>query len=199
MRRECRERFPLHRLHINLLGSDPGMHHGTCVTHVPWCMSGSLARVDGGNVPGIPGACTTRNLTYLARGPSLRLSDSYMRDWIWSSLVHVIDWFQFFDEQLQEQILTYCQVDTKEEILYTIIEIWYPLQSICAFGLNVLRKMVAAPSAWKELALFSENRLNFWLWYMQCVNKLATLSNSICKMKTNVTKSYFGIIAYENI
>ena len=24
------------------LDSDPGMHHGTCVTHVPWCMSGSL-------------------------------------------------------------------------------------------------------------------------------------------------------------
>ena len=23
-------------------GSDPDMHHGTCVTHVPWCMSGSL-------------------------------------------------------------------------------------------------------------------------------------------------------------
>ena len=22
------------------LVSDPGMHHGTCVTHVPWCMSG---------------------------------------------------------------------------------------------------------------------------------------------------------------
>ena len=22
--------------------SDPDMHHGTCVTHVPWCMSGSL-------------------------------------------------------------------------------------------------------------------------------------------------------------
>ena len=22
--------------------SDPGMHHGTCVTHVPWCMPGSL-------------------------------------------------------------------------------------------------------------------------------------------------------------
>ena len=21
---------------------DPDMHHGTCVTHVPWCMSGSL-------------------------------------------------------------------------------------------------------------------------------------------------------------
>ena len=22
--------------------TDPGMHHGTCVTHVPWCMPGSL-------------------------------------------------------------------------------------------------------------------------------------------------------------
>ena len=39
------------------LVSDPGMHHGTCVTHVPWCMSGSLTRSGGENVPGIPGAC----------------------------------------------------------------------------------------------------------------------------------------------
>ena len=23
--------------------SDPNMHHGTCVTHVPWCMPGSLS------------------------------------------------------------------------------------------------------------------------------------------------------------
>ena len=37
MRWECRERFPRHR---GL--SDPDMHHGTCVTHVPWCMPGSL-------------------------------------------------------------------------------------------------------------------------------------------------------------
>ena len=42
------------------------MHHGTCVTHVPWCMSGLLARGGGENVPG---ACATRNFTYLARGP----------------------------------------------------------------------------------------------------------------------------------
>ena len=33
------------------------MHHGTCVTHVPWCMSGSLTCGGGENVPGIPGAC----------------------------------------------------------------------------------------------------------------------------------------------
>ena len=55
-------------------GSDPDMHHGTCVTHVPWCMSGSLTSSFlwnrwRGNVPGIPGACATRNFTYLVGGP----------------------------------------------------------------------------------------------------------------------------------
>ena len=49
--------FPRHRFQRKLLVSDPGMHHGTCVTHVPWCMSGSLTCGDGENVPGIPGAC----------------------------------------------------------------------------------------------------------------------------------------------
>ena len=52
------------------LVNDPGMHHGTCVTHEPWCMSGSLTRSGGENVPGILGACATRNFTYLVRGPN---------------------------------------------------------------------------------------------------------------------------------
>ena len=69
MRRECWERFPRHWFQRKLLVSDPGMHHGTCVTHVPWCMSGSLTRGGGENVPGIPGACATSNFAYLARGP----------------------------------------------------------------------------------------------------------------------------------
>ena len=46
----------------------PGMHHGTCITHVPWTMSGSLTRGGRENVPGIPATCATRNFTYLARG-----------------------------------------------------------------------------------------------------------------------------------
>ena len=49
--------FPRHWLQRKTLVSDPGMHHGTCVTHVPWCMSGSLEPDGGENVPGIPGAC----------------------------------------------------------------------------------------------------------------------------------------------
>ena len=33
------------------------MYHGSCVSHVPWCMSGPLTRGGGKNYPGIPGAC----------------------------------------------------------------------------------------------------------------------------------------------
>ena len=69
MRRGYRERFPRHWLQRKPLVNDPGMHHGTCVTHVSWCMSGSLTSSGGENAPSIPGACTTRNFTYLARGP----------------------------------------------------------------------------------------------------------------------------------
>ena len=81
MRQECRERFPLDRLQKKPLVSDPGMHHGTIGTHVPWCMSGSLTHGGGENVPGIPGAYATHNLTYLARGPctdSIRLGSLTM-------------------------------------------------------------------------------------------------------------------------
>ena len=54
--------FPRRRLQRKLLVSDPGMHHGTCVTHVPWCMSVSPIRGGGENVPGIPGACASASL-----------------------------------------------------------------------------------------------------------------------------------------
>ena len=54
MRWERRERFPRHRLQRKPLVSDPSMHHGSCVTHMPWCMSRSQTRGGGENVPGIP-------------------------------------------------------------------------------------------------------------------------------------------------
>ena len=60
--------FPHHRLQRKPHVSDRGMHHGTCVTHVPWCKSGSLTHGGGENAPGIPGACATCNYTYLVRG-----------------------------------------------------------------------------------------------------------------------------------
>ena len=39
------------------------------VMHVPWCMPGSYTDGGGESVPGISGACTTSNFTYLAIGP----------------------------------------------------------------------------------------------------------------------------------
>ena len=78
MRRECRQRFPRHRLRRKPLVSDPDMHHGSCATHVPWCMSGSLTCGGGENVPGIPGACATRNFTYLVRGPRNDLGPTFL-------------------------------------------------------------------------------------------------------------------------
>ena len=45
--------FPCRRFQRKPLVSDPGMHHCTCVTHMPWCMSESLTRGDGENVPGM--------------------------------------------------------------------------------------------------------------------------------------------------
>ena len=90
MRRECRERFPHHRFQRKPLVSDPGMHHGTCVKHVPWCMSGSLTNGGRENVPGIPGACATRNFAYLVRGP----------------LVHLVAYCLFGTKPLYETMMT---------------------------------------------------------------------------------------------
>ena len=44
MHRECRERFPRHWLQRKRLVSDPSIHHGTCVTHVLWCLLGLTFR-----------------------------------------------------------------------------------------------------------------------------------------------------------
>ena len=66
MCRECWECFPHHRLQRKPLVSDPGM---PCVTHVLWCILGSLACSGRENVASIPGACTTCNFAYLVRGP----------------------------------------------------------------------------------------------------------------------------------
>ena len=46
--------FPATQLLRKPLVSDPDMHHGTCVTHVPWCMSGSPTRGDGKTFPAFP-------------------------------------------------------------------------------------------------------------------------------------------------
>ena len=77
MSRECRQCFPRQPIQWKPLVSDPGMHHGTYVTYMPWCISGSLTR---GGRENVPGACATRNFTYLVRGP--------WWCWYWPSCVY---------------------------------------------------------------------------------------------------------------
>ena len=55
MVQEYRERFTRHPLQRKSLGSDSGVHHGTYVTYVSWCMSGSLTRSGREIAHGIPG------------------------------------------------------------------------------------------------------------------------------------------------
>ena len=69
MLRECRERFPRHRLQSKPYLAIPACILARASRHVPWCMSGSLTRGGGETVPGIPGACASRSFTYMARGP----------------------------------------------------------------------------------------------------------------------------------
>ena len=55
--------------------SDPGMHHGTCVTHVVMHVGIANPRWQR-SVSGIPGAWATCNFTYLARGPCTSFNTS---------------------------------------------------------------------------------------------------------------------------
>ena len=79
--------FPRRRFQRKPLVSDPGMHHGTCVTHVPWCMSGSLTCGDGENVPGIPGACAPAILRIWQEAHGIEQATChYLNQW-WTSLL----------------------------------------------------------------------------------------------------------------
>ena len=95
--------------------SDPDMHHGTCVTHVRWCMPGSLTRGflwsgDGDNVPGIPGACATHNCASLVRGPcGSRFHDVITRLMVflqWSKAWHI---YAFNTSRLEHKWLILCR------------------------------------------------------------------------------------------
>ena len=138
MRRECRERFPHHRLQRKPLVSDPGMHHGTCVTHVPWCMSGSLFSGGRENVPGIPGACATHNFTYLARGPWrwwMMHQQQHLHLWLWQCFYFSFysynctnnAWKQFFIYSTFKMLVT---VD--DQFIYIYIYIYKHATSICS-------------------------------------------------------------------
>ena len=99
--------------------SDPDIHHGTCVTHVPRCMSKSptsafLWSRRWENVPSIPGGCTTRNFSCLVRGPCLWLYSAFdTRRNLWRPclvIVIISQWVLCDDFAEISQVNTWCDV-----------------------------------------------------------------------------------------
>ena len=153
MRRQCRERFPRHLLQKKHLVNDSDMHHGTCVTHVSWCMSGSLNR-DGGE--SVPGVCATRKFTYLAKGPEVT-------HWTYYSLVDVHKCKDSEGSCSQEALLSiqFNSCSSKEQRKYLIVKfLAFPLTwfnrdiwqspSYLAYILYLIKRpfSFAASSAW---------------------------------------------------
>ena len=84
------------------------MHHGTCVTHVSWCMSGSLTHDGWENVPGIPGACAARNFTYLARGPRILWRHNQELGSCWATTSNFVVWRSLFCYLIQTGVSKCC-------------------------------------------------------------------------------------------
>ena len=115
MHRECRERFPRRR----------GLAIPTCITaraSRDACRDRypvvSFEIGGGENVPGIPGACATRNFTYLVRGPYGDIDPG--RHWL-------VAWWH--------QAITWTNVDLSSNVLCGIHMI--PLISISKMGLKI--------------------------------------------------------------
>ena len=136
---------PHRRLQRKPLVSDPGMHHGTCVTHVPWCMSGSLTRGGGENVPGIPGAWAPAILRILQEAhvggsflATLALSALLEENITWklislSSLSLILQNCAFWG--CSPYILPYCY-------LFPLLSLGWSVIAVCGFIL--VRELVKA-------------------------------------------------------
>ena len=94
---------PHRRFQRKQLVNDPGIPHGTCVTHVPWCISGSLTRDGGENVPDIPGACARAILGIWQEphGEHRRICSFFMSKWVMLVFKG-----------------TYCSVDVNPTLIY---------------------------------------------------------------------------------
>ena len=155
MRWECRKRM------FSPPVSDPDMHHGTCVTHMPWCM---LGLVNGGG-ENIPCAWETRIFTYLVKGP-LQACVKY------HDIVHLAFWYlsvAIIVRSKNLQSLEYVY-DFKNVLLYILVA----LGSTCN-GFNLV--------AWKHNLIwhyilylyvfisgyYSDHRMN-WISILYCTN-----------------------------
>ena len=144
--------FPRRRFQRKPIVSDPGMHHGTCVTHVPWCMSGSLTRGGGENVRGIPGACAPAILriwqeAHMAvENTSMILAVIRGRGWLWI--------------KRRQVVFRWCKRYSNTDIFhYIYAEIHKNRNSSTTFHISILSltshdKKQARVKCWMELFIY---------------------------------------------
>ena len=151
MRLECRERFPRHLLQRKPRLSDPSMDYGTCVTLVPWCMSGSLTRGGGEYVPDIPGALA--NTQFYVSGKRLMQTKRMLilaTQALFCSILFNAPWWFSFSFHVNR---AHCSVDVWQLthlVIITIIDIW---------NATVFHK-IASVSLNNVILLFTENQFN---------------------------------------
>ena len=102
--------------------SDPGMRHGASVTHVLWCIPGSL---NSGflwsrwreNVPGIPGSCVIHNFAVSGKRPMAYILLGYAAVYVRVALTMSISITSLFPGTL---VIIQRNSDTEWFLMYTL-------------------------------------------------------------------------------
>ena len=145
--------------------SDPDMHHGTCVKHVPCCMPESLTSAFlwfrwRENVPGIPCACATRNLAYLVRGP-----------------------WRYNDETNRRAVIILYSIQSVQYTLYLLG--LFLIQWITLFVWGVDHRAAQYSSMFMKLVTRNHSRTNL-PYYMKLLSELASHSSQLCTIALNL-------------
>ena len=145
MRRECRERFPRHRLQRKPLVRDPGVYHGMCVTHVPWCMQGSRNPRWRGKRSRHSRRMRNPQFYVFGKRPmakwwsmACRLAANCLGHIVWSRFSCILDRWPF-DEYFKSTFLEWKPSTSLPVLSLVIYDIWHPVMTSnfcgkCIFG-----------------------------------------------------------------
>ena len=196
------------------LVSDPGMHHGTCVSHVPWCMSGLLAPDGGKTFPAFP-AHAHLQFSISCKRPIAKLVKIVYGQKIWEMLnsIHTgnakNDNF-YFSNYLQIFVKTFCR--TLWMIIYHFLCISLSFRSSQELILASI-SWFCLHSGWKKFWYSFQSTVKWspyvemiFFWQVQCFFGrtccMATLPNMIvwrCMKKTRFLPYSINYNRYDHL
>ena len=169
--------------------TDPDMHYGTYMTHVPRSMPGSLTMGFRWsrwrkNFRGIPGACITYNLMYLVRGPWWRLhSKNNTADCLHVFYGHIIA----AQQQLAWSFVWWCKPSENHGISYHLSTI----AVVPAILPRSFCKVNPAALTIQTLSVVNEhNKLRYSLLMILCGGVLSLEALSIFAPRTSLLMAY---------